>query len=181
MSATPMKMPQSLKPGGKSLAEWMESRTARLSTRCYDWNALKFQADFDPKYRRAQMRYLGMGGTGVKTDESVAPAEHFTFLTMVMPAGSQGPMHLHVDAEEVFFILKGSKVVFTVQCEGETWETYLGERDLITIPAGVYREVRNDGSEEALVCTMIGNPTPVRPTYPPDHPLAQIRRQLQGD
>jgi NAD(P)-dependent dehydrogenase (short-subunit alcohol dehydrogenase family) len=52
-------------PEGSSLADWMNSRIARYDTRKYDWDALKFQSDFDPKYRRAQMRYVGTGGTGV--------------------------------------------------------------------------------------------------------------------
>jgi hypothetical protein len=52
-------------PDGTSFQDWMASRCATHRTRRYDWNALKFQADFDPKYRRAQMRYLGTGGTGV--------------------------------------------------------------------------------------------------------------------
>ena len=50
-------------PSGKSFKEWIESRTARYETRTVDWNALKFQADFDPKYKRAQMRYIGTGGS----------------------------------------------------------------------------------------------------------------------
>ncbi len=28
---------------------------AKHATRKYDWNALKFQADYDPKYARAQI------------------------------------------------------------------------------------------------------------------------------
>ena len=48
-----------------SLEATLEKRIARLETRVYDWDALKFQADFDPKYRRAQLRYIGTGGTGV--------------------------------------------------------------------------------------------------------------------
>ena len=51
------------KPADKSFAEWMESRVARFETRTYDWDALKFQADYDPKYARAQCRYMGTGGT----------------------------------------------------------------------------------------------------------------------
>ncbi|SUC46538.1 Uncharacterised protein [Providencia stuartii] len=51
-----------IKPQGISMADWVESRIARFEGRKYDWNALKFQADFDPKYRRAQMRYIGTGG-----------------------------------------------------------------------------------------------------------------------
>ena len=83
-----------------SFADSMNSRCALFSTRRYDWNALKFQADFDPKYRRAQMRYLGTGGTGVAADSASVPAEHFTFSTMIIPAGHEGPMHLHTDVEE---------------------------------------------------------------------------------
>ena len=90
-----------------TLAQTLESRVARFSTRKYDWDALKFQADYDPKYRRAQMRYVGTGGTGVAHDANVVPAEHFTFSTMIMPAGAIGPMHLHTDVEEIFFVLRG--------------------------------------------------------------------------
>ena len=98
-------------PSGQSFKKWIESRTARYETRTVDWNALKFQADFDPKYKRAQMRYIGTGGSGVTSDPNVVPADHFTFSTMVLPAGCEGPLHVHYDAEEVFFILKGKKMV----------------------------------------------------------------------
>ena len=83
------------------------SRIARYETRTYDWDALKFQADFDPKYRRAQMRYVGTGGTGIDGDNNAVPAEHFTFSTMVLPPGCEGPLHVHHDVEEVFFMIRG--------------------------------------------------------------------------
>lgn len=73
-----------IKPQGISMADWVESRIARFEGRKYDWNALKFQADFDPKYRRAQMRYIGTGATGVANDANTVPAENFTFSTMVL-------------------------------------------------------------------------------------------------
>jgi mannose-6-phosphate isomerase-like protein (cupin superfamily) len=163
------------RPEGATFAEWMESRIARFSTRKYDWGALKFQADFDPKYRRAQMRYMGTGGTGVASDTNTVPAEHFTFSTMIMPAGHEGPLHLHVDAEEVFFILRG-KVKVTLEKDGERFETVLSDRDLVSIPPGIYRGEVNVGEEDLLMCVMIGNPKPITPTYPPDHPLAKIKR-----
>ena len=96
----------------------MKSRVARVSERPYDWNALKFQADFDPKYRRAQKRFIGTGGTGVAKDTNVIPAEHFTLSNMIIPPGGEGPMHLHVDAEEVFFVLRG-KIKVMVEKDGE--------------------------------------------------------------
>ena len=105
-------------PEGASFEEWMKTRVARVADRPYDWNALKFQADFDPKYRRAQKRFIGTGGTGVSTDKNVIPSEHFTLSNMILPAGAEGPMHLHTDAEEVFFVLRG-KVKVMVEKDGE--------------------------------------------------------------
>lgn len=160
---------------GSSFSQWMETRVARFSTRKYDWNALKFQADHDPKYRRAQMRYIGTGGTGVAADSSVIPSEHFTFSTMIIPAGHEGPPHLHVDVEEVFFVLRG-KLKLVLEKDGERYETILTERDVVSIPPGVYREEINVGDEDALMCVMLGAKMPITPTYPADHPLAKIKR-----
>jgi mannose-6-phosphate isomerase-like protein (cupin superfamily) len=163
------------RPEGATLAQWMETRVARYETRRLDWDALKFQADFDPRYRRAQMRYVGTGATGVKSDANTVPAGGFTFSTMVIPAGGIGPMHLHVDVEEIFFVLRG-KMKVICEKDGERWESILNERDLISIPPGVYREEHNIGQEEALMCVMVGSPKPITPTYPPDHPLSKVKR-----
>ena len=163
------------RPEGSSLAQWVEGRIARHETRRYDWEALKFQADFDPKYRRAQMRYVGTGGTGVAADTNTVAAEHFTFSTMLIPAGHEGPMHLHTDAEEIFFVLRG-KVKVICEKDGERYETVLKERDLIPVPPGVYRGEINIGEEDCLMCVMIGSHKPITPTYPADHPLARIKR-----
>src|SRR5574343_879215 len=117
------------RPEGASLKDWMETRIARFSTRKYDFDALKFQADFDPKYRRGQMRYIGTGGTGVATDSNTIPSEHFTFSTMVIPAGNEGPPHIHVDVEEVFFLMRGKLKVVLTTPEGERYETVMAARD----------------------------------------------------
>jgi quercetin dioxygenase-like cupin family protein len=162
-------------PEGASFSDWMDSRIARFSTRTYDWNALKFQADHDPKYRRAQMRYIGTGGTGVSTDSNTIPSENFTFSTMIIPAGHEGPPHLHVDVEEVFFVLRG-KLKLVLEKDGERYETILTDRDVVSVPPGVYREEINIGDEDALMCVMLGAQKPVTPTYPPEHPLASIKR-----
>ena len=157
------------------LGERMQARIARYQSRSYDWDALKFQADFDPKYRRAQMRYMGTGATGVGADANTVPSDSFTFSTRVLPAQCVGPLHLHDDVEEVFFILRG-KILLTLEENGERFETELSERDLISIPPGIYRGLFNHGQEEALMCVMLGSPTPRIPTYPADHPLARIKR-----
>ena len=161
---------------GQSFSDWMEARVARFGTRRYDWDALKFQADYDPKYRRAQMRYMGTGGTGVVSDIATVPAAHFTFSTMVIPAGHEGPSHIHYDVEEVFFLLRG-KMKVICEKDGQRWQSILGERDLISVPPGVYREEINIGDEDALMCVMLGSPKPITPVYPPDSPLAKIKRK----
>ncbi|HEY6611938.1 MAG TPA: cupin domain-containing protein [Pseudomonas sp.] len=163
------------RPQGATFEEWCNSRIARFSTRRYDWDALKFQADLDPKYRRAQMRYIGTGGTGVESDANTVPSENFTFSTMVIPAGHIGPSHLHIDVEEVFFVMRG-KMKLILEKDGERFEAILTERDIVSVPPGVYREEHNIGDEDALMCVMLGSKTPITPTYPPEHPLSQIKR-----
>ncbi len=164
------------RPDGSSLEQWMNTRIARYATRKYDWDALKFQADFDPKYRRAQMRYVGTGGTGVAKDVNTVPSENFTFSTMVIPAGHEGPPHIHTDVEEIFFLMRGKLKVVITTPEGERFETVMTDRDLISVPPGVYREEINIGDEDALMCVMLGAKKPITPTYPADHPLAKIKR-----
>jgi mannose-6-phosphate isomerase-like protein (cupin superfamily) len=160
---------------GQSFSDWLDGRVARFASRKYDWDALKFQADYDPAYRRAQMRYVGTGGTGVASDVNTVPSGHFTFSTMVIPAGNIGPLHIHYDVEEVFFVMRG-KMKIVCEKDGQRWEAILNERDLVSVPPGVYREETNIGDEDALMCVMLGTPTPVTPTYPPDSPLAKIKR-----
>lgn len=163
------------KPEDMPLADFVESRIARFKDRTYDFEALKFQADFDPKYRRAQMRYMGTGATGVAKDSNTIPAEHFTFSTMVLPSQCEGPLHTHHDVEECFFLLKGNITLF-VEHNGEKVQTTLSERDLISVPPGIPRGLFNHGQEEALMCVMLGTPKPQIPTYPDDHPLSKIKR-----
>lgn len=163
------------KPDDLSFSDWIESRIARFKGRKYDWNALKFQADYDPKYRRAQMRYIGTGATGVADDTNTIPAEHFTFSTMVLPSKCEGPLHVHDDVEEVFFMLKGT-ITLTLQDGENTSETILEERDVVSIPPNIYRGLFNHGEEEALMCVMLGTPKPNIPTYPADHPLSKVKR-----
>lgn len=164
-----------MQPSDKNFADWLESRVARFATRRYDWDALKFQTQVDERYRRAQMRYMGTGATGVSSDNNTVPSAHFTFSTMVIPAGGIGPSHIHYDVEEVFFVLRG-KMKIVIEKDGQRWESILHERDLISVPPGVYREEVNIGDEDALMCVMLGTPKPITPTYPPEHPLSKIKR-----
>ncbi|MBI4491399.1 MAG: VOC family protein [Chloroflexi bacterium] len=159
-----------------SLAELIDRRIARLEDRKLDWEALAFQARVEPRFRRAQMRYVGGGGTGKHDDPNVIQAEHFTFSTMLLPPGSEGPLHTHHDVEEVFFVLKGQVTCF-FELDGERVERTLGPRDLAWIPAGVSRGERNDTDEVALMIVVLGTGRPQLPTYPEGSPLHGVKRE----
>ena len=73
-------------------------------------------------------------------DSNTIPAEHFTFSTMVIPAGNEGPSHLHTDVEEVFFLIRG-KLKLVLEKDGQRFETILTDRDCRcegpSLPAGM--------------------------------------------
>ncbi|MFS0575783.1 cupin domain-containing protein [Sporosarcina sp. 179-K 3D1 HS] len=164
-----------------SVEEFENKYVARLSERTLDWNVLKFQEEIDPRYKRAQMRYIGRGATA-NNDSNVIQAEHFTLSTMVLPAGCIGPLHLHDDVEEVFFILKG-EVMALIQVPGEetVHEIKLSARDCISSPPGVYRGIRNDSDEEALMLVMLGAVKPNLPTYPTGSKLEELRLERAAE
>ncbi len=152
----------------------IDQYVARLTDRRPDWGVLDFQAKVDPKYRRAQMRYVGGGGTGRHDDPNIIQAGHFTLSTMILPPGHEGPLHLHSDVEELFFVLEGT--LTCIWSDGRRQiERTLGPRDLIWIPAGVWRGVRNDGDKEAAFLTMLGAQKPELPSYPEGSPLTEAR------
>lgn len=163
----------------KSIKEFEKKYVGRLANKEFDWDVLKFQEEVDPKYRRAQMRYIGRGATA-NADSTVIEAQNFTLSTMILPAGSVGPLHLHSDVEEVFFILKGSMTAM-VELDGETHEVELNERDCISVPAGYYRGIRNDTDEDAMMLVMLGTPKPELPTYPEGSELEKVRLERQAE
>ncbi|SDH84626.1 cupin domain-containing protein [Alteribacillus bidgolensis] len=156
-----------------TIEEFEQKYVGRLEDKKLDWEVLAFQEEVDPRYRRAQMRYIGRGATA-NADSSVIEANNFTLSTMVLPPGSIGPLHLHSDVEEVFFILKGEMKVL-LQHEGEDHEIKLNTRDCVSVPPGVQRGIRNDGDEDAMMLVMLGAPKPQLPTYPEGSELEKLR------
>jgi len=154
----------------------IDKYVARFKDRRADWDVLKFQADVDPKYRRAQMRYVGGGGTGAHDDPNIIKAGHFTLSTMILPPGNEGPLHLHTDVEEIFFVLEGSLTCIWSDGGSEVERT-LSARDLVWTPPGVWRGVRNDGTSDAIFLTLLGAQKPQLPDYPEGSPLSEAREK----
>lgn len=166
-------------PGGTpatDIEELIDSMCATADSRREDWDTLAFQTKAGPQYRRAQIRYIGSGGTGNhEGDERALAAEHFTFSNMLLPPGTEGPEHTHHDVEEAFFVLEGELEV-TIHDGDDSASRLLGYRDLIKVPAGTARSIRNVGDTDALFVVMLGASKPQLPTYPPHSPMAGITR-----
>lgn len=148
------------------LDRFADSLIASRASREPDWNALSFQEKAGPQFRRAQIRYVGSGATGNhENDTRIIKSEGFTFSNMLLPPGAEGPEHTHHDAEEAFFVLEG-EVEVGIHRDGEAVKRTLGYRDMIVVPAGVPRSLKNNGEVDALFCVVIGTQRPTVPTYP---------------
>lgn len=172
MSETPTTAPVDLEA-------LIDSCIASRESRYEDWDTLGFQAKAGDEFRRAQIRYVGSGATGDhETDKRIIPSGGFTFSNMRLPAGAVGPEHTHHDAEEAFFVLEGTLevTVHDVEDGTKTASRVLGYRDLIRVPAGVPRSLRNIGDTDALFCVIIGSQKPQIPTYPPTSAMHGITR-----
>jgi mannose-6-phosphate isomerase-like protein (cupin superfamily) len=157
----------------------IDSCLARRETRQEDWDTLAFQAAAGEQFRRAQIRYIGSGATGNHDDDQrILASDHFTFSNMRLPVGGVGPEHTHHDVEEVFFVLEGQLevAVHDVTDGTKTASRVLGYRDLIRVPAGVPRSLRNIGDGDALFCVIIGTQRPQLPTYPATSAMHGVTR-----
>jgi mannose-6-phosphate isomerase-like protein (cupin superfamily) len=161
------------------LDQLLDSCVATGASRQEDWDTLAFQAKAGEQFRRAQIRYIGSGATGNhETDDRILPAGGFTFSNMRLPIGGVGPEHTHHDVEEVFYVLEGELevTVHDVADGTKTASRVLGYRDLVRVPAGVPRSLRNIGDTDALFCVVIGAQKPQLPTYPATSPMHGITR-----
>lgn len=158
------------------LGKFTDAIIATQDSREPDWDTLGFQAKAGDQFRRAQIRYVGSGATGNhEGDSRVLPSGGFTFSNMLLPPGAEGPEHTHHDAEEAFFVLEGQVRVGVHRGEEVEYRT-LGYRDMIVVPAGVARSLKNEGDTDALFCVVIGTQKPQVPTYPETSAMHGVTR-----
>jgi quercetin dioxygenase-like cupin family protein len=158
------------------LAQFTDSLILTKESRQEDWDTLGFQAKAGEQFRRAQIRYVGSGATGDhEGDTRTIKSGGFTFSNMLLPPGAEGPEHTHHDAEEAFFVLEG-EVEVGIHRGGQVVKRTLGYRDMIVVPAGVPRSLKNNGDKDALFCVVIGAQKPQVPTYPETSAMHGISR-----
>lgn len=158
------------------LEQFTDALILTAESRHEDWDTLGFQAKAGDQFRRAQIRYVGSGATGNhEGDKRTIPARGFTFSNMLLPPGAEGPEHTHHDAEEAFFVLEG-EVEVGIHRDGQVIKRTLGYRDMIVVPAGVPRSLKNNTDSDALFCVIIGAQKPQVPTYPETSAVHGISR-----
>jgi mannose-6-phosphate isomerase-like protein (cupin superfamily) len=140
----------------------MRSFIGRHTDKLFDWDAFPASRGF-PELDRAQMRYVGAGGSPKVNDPGTLPASHFTLSLVHQPVGKYAPSHQH-ECEEAFLVLGG---VLTI---GWAWgdeviEARLGPKDMCLNAQGRPHGFRNDGVDPVLCSIMVGSGSPRPPEY----------------
>lgn len=145
-----------------SLATQMKANVGRYTEKTFDWDAFPSNRDF-PDLARAQMRYIGGGGSPKASGPETLKAEHFTFSIVNKPAGNFAAAHSH-EVVEHFFILQGVLTVGWIWGD-EVVETKLGPKDMVLNKLGRPHGFRNDGVEPVHMQITVGSGKPEPPVY----------------
>jgi mannose-6-phosphate isomerase-like protein (cupin superfamily) len=140
----------------------LAAHIGRHTEKDWDWDAFPGNRGF-PDLARAQMRYVGAGGSPKIDDASTLRPEHFTVSLIHQPPGKYAAAHSH-EIEEAFLVLAG---VLTVawEAEGEVVEVRLGPKDMILNADGIAHGFRNAGVDPVLMSILVGVGKPLPPRY----------------
>jgi mannose-6-phosphate isomerase-like protein (cupin superfamily) len=158
------------------LARAMRRFVGRHTGKGFDWDAFPGSRGF-PELARAQMRYIGAGGSPKADDPDTLPPGRFSLSLIHQPVGTYAACHSH-EVVEHFLVLEG---VLTVgwMFGDEVIEARLGPKDMVLNQAGRPHGFRNDGVEPVLMSISVGSGMPKPPVYichPRDGDAARARR-----
>jgi mannose-6-phosphate isomerase-like protein (cupin superfamily) len=148
--------------GTADLRSEMKSFVGRHTRKLFDWDAFPASRGF-PELERAQMRYVGAGGSPKVGDPGTLKPGRFTVSLVNQPVGKYAASHSH-EIEEAFLVLGG---VLTI---GWAWgdeviEARLGPKDMCLNAPDRPHGFRNDGVEPVLVSIMVASGMPRPPQY----------------
>lgn len=152
-----------------TLAEALAAHTGRFTDKTFDWKAFPSNVGFDD-LARAQMRYIGAGGSPKVGDTTTLKPDHFTLSLIYKEPGKYAACHSH-EIEESFLIIDGALVVGWEK-DGEVVEVNLGPKDMILNAREIGHGFRVDGVEPVLMTISVDVGKPLPPVYhyhPKDH------------
>jgi mannose-6-phosphate isomerase-like protein (cupin superfamily) len=141
----------------------------------WDWDAFPANSGY-AELERAQMRYVGAGGSPKIGDRTTLPPGAFTCSLIFQEPGRKASVHHH-KIEELFFVHRGH-LTMSWQFGDETVDFVVGPGDAVLNPPARPHGFRNDGSEDCVVQIMVATAAPMLPTYtdhPADHPTSPLR------
>jgi mannose-6-phosphate isomerase-like protein (cupin superfamily) len=144
------------------LTSRIQTFIGRHADKSFDWDAFPGSRGF-PELERAQMRYIGAGGSPKADDPSTLKPGQFTLSLVHQPVGKYAACHSH-EVVEHFLVLEG---VLTV---GWAWgdeviEARLGPKDMVLNQVSRPHGFRNDGVEPVLMSISVGSGMPKPPVY----------------
>ena len=145
-----------------SLEDTLRAHTGRFTDKAFDWNAFPSNAGFD-ELARAQMRYIGAGGSPKVGDPTTLKAENFTLSLIYKEPGRYAACHSH-EIEESFLIISGALIVGWEK-NGEVVEVNLGPKDMILNAREIGHGFRVDGVEPVLMSISVDVGKPLPPVY----------------
>jgi mannose-6-phosphate isomerase-like protein (cupin superfamily) len=157
------------------LGQRMKRFVGRYADKVPDWDAFPPSRGY-PELDRAQIRYIGAGGSPKVDDPGTLRADHFTLSMVQQPVGKYGASHAH-EVTEAFLVIEG---VLTIgwEWDGEVIMARCGPKDMCLHATNRPHGFRNDGFEPVLVSIMVGKALPRPPHYlfhPKTHDTALCR------
>jgi mannose-6-phosphate isomerase-like protein (cupin superfamily) len=140
----------------------MRAFIGRHTDKTFDWDAFPGSRGF-PDLARAQMRYIGAGGSPKADDPSTLKPGQFTLSLVHQPVGKYAACHSH-EVVEHFLVLEGVLTVGWAWSE-EVIEARLGPKDMVLNQLGRPHGFRNDGVEPVLMSISVGSGMPKPPVY----------------
>ncbi|MGX1096915.1 cupin domain-containing protein [Amorphus sp. MBR-141] len=158
----------------------MHAQVGRFVDKAFDWDAFPSNRGF-ADLARAQMRYIGAGGSPKVGDTTTLKPDHFTVSLIYKEPGRYAACHSH-EIEESFLIIDGALIVGWEK-DGEVVEVRLGPKDMILNAREIGHGFRNDGVEPVLMSISVDVGKPLPPVYhyhPKEHP-AELARSFGAE
>jgi mannose-6-phosphate isomerase-like protein (cupin superfamily) len=158
-------------------ASTLRQNVVRHVNKTFDWDAFPSNRGF-PELERAQMRYIGAGGSPKVGEPGTLKPEHFTLSLIYKHVGKYAACHAH-EIEESFLLIDGVLTVGWEQ-DGDVVEVRLGPKDMILNARDIGHGFRNDGIEPVLmsISVDVGKPLPPRYLYHPKNTDPALARSF---
>lgn len=145
------------------LAHEMRAHIGRHTDKSFDWDAFPGSRGF-PELARAQMRYIGAGGSPKIDDPNTLRPGDFTLSLIHQPVGNYAACHSH-EVVEHFLVLDGVLTVGWMFGGDDVIEAKLGPFDMVLNQSERPHGFRNDGVGPVLMSISVGSGSPTPPVY----------------